>query len=89
LVLHRRCGGTPGIYADNDVSAYARKPRPEWVRLAGDIRAGLITGIACWHVDRLTRSPRQLEDVIDLAERNGVELATAAGEINLSTRPGA
>jgi hypothetical protein len=27
------------------------------VRLAADIRAGLITGVACWHVDRLTRPP--------------------------------
>jgi site-specific DNA recombinase len=77
-----------GIYADNDVSAYTRKPRPEWTRLSADIRAGVITGIACWHVDRLTRSPRELEDVIDLAERNGVELGTATGEIDLSTPTG-
>jgi site-specific DNA recombinase len=47
-----------GIYADNDLSAYTRKPRPEWLRLQADIRAGMVTGIACWHVDRLTRSPR-------------------------------
>jgi site-specific DNA recombinase len=66
-----------GIYADNDVSAYTRKPRPEWLRLQADIRAGMVTGIACWHVDRLTRSPRELEDVIDLAERNGAEPGTA------------
>lgn len=46
-----------GIYADNGVSAYARKPCPEWTRLAADIRAGLVTAVACWHVDRLTRSP--------------------------------
>ncbi|WP_276322863.1 hypothetical protein [Streptomyces sp. F001] len=37
-----------------------------------------------WHVDRLTRSPRELEDVIDLADRQGVELATVSGEIDRS-----
>src|SRR5487761_453201 len=47
-----------GVYADNDVSAYARKPRPEWGRLLADIEAGQVEAICCWHVDRLTRSPR-------------------------------
>ncbi|MCI0689919.1 MAG: recombinase family protein, partial [Sporichthyaceae bacterium] len=42
----------------------------------------------CWHVDRLTRSPRELEDVIDLADRLGVELATVTGEIDLSSVTG-
>ena len=44
--------------------------------------------IACWHVDRLTRAPRELEDVIDLADRHGVELATCTGEIDLATPTG-
>lgn len=44
--------------------------------------------MAVWHVDRLTRSPRELEDVIDLADRHGVELATVSGEIDLATPTG-
>jgi site-specific DNA recombinase len=77
-----------GVYADNDVSAYTGKPRPAWARLLADIEAGRVDAIACWHVDRLTRTPRELEDVIDLHDQAGIELATVTGEIDLSTPTG-
>jgi site-specific DNA recombinase len=51
------------VFCDNDVSAYSGKPRPQWDAMLAAITAG---EVACWHVDRLTRSPRELEDVIDL-----------------------
>ncbi|HEY1920503.1 MAG TPA: recombinase family protein [Streptosporangiaceae bacterium] len=76
------------IYPDNDVSAYSGKKRPEWERLNSDIRDGTVDAIACWHVDRLTRSPRELEDVIDLHDMHGIQLATCTGEIDLSTPTG-
>src|SRR5487761_1325051 len=77
-----------GLYAVNDVSAYSGKPRPQWGRLLADIAAGHLDAVACWHVDRLTRSPRELEDVIDLHDKHGVQLATVTGEIDLSTPTG-
>ena len=55
------------VYPDNDVSAYSGAPRPKWQELLADIQRGEVDAIAVWHVDRLTRSPRELEDVIDLA----------------------
>ncbi|MEU8250870.1 recombinase family protein [Nonomuraea sp. NPDC048916] len=76
------------VYPDNDVSAYSGAPRPAWKRLLADIEDGTVDAIVCWHVDRLTRSPRELEDVIDLADRRGVELATVTGEIDLATPTG-
>ncbi|WP_211590676.1 recombinase family protein [Microbispora sp. H11081] len=76
------------VYSDNDVSAYSGSPRPALQRLLGDIEAGTVDAIVCWHVDRLTRSPRELEDVIDLADRRGIELATVTGEIDLATPTG-
>jgi site-specific DNA recombinase len=76
------------VYADNDVSAYSGKPRPEWNRLLADIAAGNVDAICCWHVDRLTRTQRELEDVIDLHDKHDVQLATVTGEIDLSTPPG-
>ncbi|WP_306420052.1 recombinase family protein [Streptomyces sp. PKU-MA01144] len=76
------------VYPDNDVSAYSGAPRPKWQELLADIQRGEIDAIAVWHVDRLTRSPRELEDVIDLADRQGVELATVSGEIDLATPTG-
>jgi len=50
--------------------------------------AGLIDAVACWHVDRLTRSPRELEDVINLHDKRGIMLATVTGEMDLSTPTG-
>ena len=76
------------VYADNDVSAYSGAPRPEWERLIKDVQDGAVEAIVCWHVDRLTRSPRELEDVIDLADKNGIELATVTGEIDLASPTG-
>lgn len=87
-LAERRGWHVVDVYKDNDVSAYSGSPRPEWQRLLADIKSGVIDAVACWHVDRLTRSPRELEDVIDLADRQGVELATVTGEIDLATPTG-
>jgi DNA invertase Pin-like site-specific DNA recombinase len=76
------------VYPDNDVSAYSGKPRKEWTRLLADINDGLIDAVCCWHVDRLTRTPRELEDVIDLHDKAGIQLATVTGEIDLNTPTG-
>ncbi|WP_328982141.1 recombinase family protein [Streptomyces mirabilis] len=76
------------VHVDNDVSAYSGAPRPAWQELLAEVSRGEIDAVAVWHVDRLTRSPRELEDVIDLADRHGVELATVSGEIDLATPTG-
>jgi site-specific DNA recombinase len=76
------------VYVDNDTSAYSGKPRPAWERLLADVRAGAVTAVIVWHVDRLTRSPRELEDVIDLADRHGLALATVTGDVDLATPTG-
>ena len=76
------------VYVDNDVSAYSGRPRPAWRELLADVAAGRIEAVVCWHVDRLTRSPRELEDVIDLHDSHGIALASATGEIDLSTPAG-
>ncbi|WP_406442730.1 recombinase family protein [Streptomyces sp. NBC_01613] len=76
------------VHTDNDVSAYSGAPRPAWQELLAAVNRGEVDAIAVWHVDRLTRSPRELEDVIDLADRRGVELATVSGEIDLATPTG-
>ena len=87
-LCERRGWTVVDVYPDNDVSAYSGAPRPEWQRMLQDINDGVIDAVVCWHVDRLTRSPRELEDVIDLADRQGVELATVTGEIDLATPTG-
>jgi DNA invertase Pin-like site-specific DNA recombinase len=77
-----------GTYVDNDVSATSGKRRPEYERLIRDASAGLLDAVAVWDVDRLTRRPRELEDVIDLADRHGLRLASVGGDIDLGTPQG-
>lgn len=87
-VCERRGWTVVEVYTDNDVSAYSGKARPSWTRLLDDVRAGRLDAVVGWHVDRLTRSPRELEDVIDMADRHGLELATVTGEVDISTPTG-
>jgi site-specific DNA recombinase len=45
--------------------------------------------LVCWHPDRLHRSPRELEDFIDVVEASGAAVATVkAGDYDLSTATG-
>lgn len=78
-----------GTFVDNDMSAYAGKPRPEFERMVTLIRAGLIDVVVAWHPDRITRSLTELEGVIDLLDTTacGVDTVTA-GKWDLSTRSG-
>lgn len=75
-------------YMDNDTSATSRKPRPSYERMLTDIRNGAIGAVVVWDLDRLYRKPRELEDLIDLAEVGCVALATVTGDVDLSTDNG-
>lgn len=87
-LVKRRGWKVAEVYVDNDVSASSRRPRPAWLRLLADVEAGKIEAIAAWHVDRLTRSPVELEGVIAFAEGQGLELATVTGDVDLATPTG-
>ena len=76
------------VFTDNDCSATSRKPRPQYHKMMAALRAGHLDALVVWDVDRLTRSPRELEDIVDLAEQHGVELASVGGEIDLATPQG-
>lgn len=75
-------------FVDNSVSATTSKIRPEYVRLFQAVKDKRIQAIVVWDVDRLTRQPRELEDVIDLAKHYKVALASVGGEIDLATPQG-
>ncbi len=87
-LCERKGWDVAGVYPDNDVSAFSGRPREQWRRLLADIAAGRIDAIVCWHVDRLTRTPRELEDVIDLHDQRSIDLATVTGEVDLATPTG-
>lgn len=87
-MAERRGWHVAGVYADNDISAYSGKLRPQYRQLLQDIEAGAIKAVVVWHLDRLHRQPRELETFIDLVERHGVALASVAGEHDLGSPEG-
>lgn len=76
------------VFTDNDVSASSRKPRREYGRMLEAVEAGAGGVIVAWHVDRLTRRLTELEELIVLAERTGLRIATVTGDVDLSTDSG-
>lgn len=78
-----------GEYVDNSVSASKRSVRrPGYELMLEHYAAGKFEAVVCFDLDRLTRQPRQLEDLIDLAEERGLVVSTANGEADLSTDGG-
>lgn len=59
---------------DNDLGASTRskKPRPAFLQMLDEARAGAYDVIIAYTSSRLTRHPRENEDLIELAERHGV-----------------
>lgn len=84
----RRSWDVVQVYTDNDVSATRSKVRPEYQRMIRDIESGHIQAVVVWAVDRLTRTPRELEDIIDLADKRGLVFANVGGTIDLGTPEG-
>ncbi|MFD6636723.1 recombinase family protein [Micromonospora chalcea] len=75
---------------DDTISAkdYALADRPGWQRVIKLIEAGEADVIVAWHLDRVTRSMKDLESLIDIAVDRGIGLATATGDIDLTTDVG-
>lgn len=78
-----------GVYADDDISAFSGKKRPDYERLLADLTAGRINLVVAWHPDRLHRSPIELERYIAVCDPRNVPTHTVrAGELDLSTANG-
>jgi DNA invertase Pin-like site-specific DNA recombinase len=76
-------------YVDDDISAYNGKPRPEYRRMLADITGGAVDAVVVWHLDRLHRQPRELEEFFDVCDRaGGTSLATVSGDVDLATHDG-
>jgi site-specific DNA recombinase len=85
----RRCWLVADVYVDNDTSAYSGKKRREYERMLDDLASGIRDAVIVYHLDRLHRRPRELEDFLDLCDRTGIrDLACVTGEIDLGTHDG-
>lgn len=76
------------VFMDNDTSAYLNKKRPGFDKMLARIKTGP-SRVVVWHVDRLYRRPRELEDLIDLVESHPIRIeAVMGGAFDLNTHEG-
>ncbi len=78
-------------YSDNDIGAStrSRKRRPDYQRMISDAKAGQFEWIIAYTSSRLTRRPRENEDLIQLAEEHGIRFAyVRSPSIDLGTAAG-
>jgi hypothetical protein len=79
-----RLGGVLGKELDDGLSAWKKNVRrPGWEMLLERVASGASDGIVVWHTDRLFRQPRDLEKLIDLADK-GFMVASAHGARDVS-----
>lgn len=79
------------VYTDNDIGASTRstKARPEYAAMIAAARRGEHAAILAYSTSRLTRRPREFEDLLDLIDRHGVAIRTVvSGDVDLSTADG-
>ncbi|MCE7009034.1 recombinase family protein [Kibdelosporangium philippinense] len=65
-----------------------RVVRPDWEAIMTALRRGECNALAAVDIDRATRDPRILEDLIDAVELYGVYAVSMTGNIDLSTDEG-
>ena len=76
-------------YDDNDLSAFDGRYRPGFEALLDAMKTGQVDALICWHVDRLYRSMRDLERLIEIADAARVQIRTVqGGNLDLSTSTG-
>lgn len=76
------------VFMDNDTSAYLNKKRPGFASMLERVKLGPAR-LVVWHVDRLYRRPRELEDLIDLVESHPIRIeAVMGGAFDLNTHEG-
>jgi site-specific DNA recombinase len=88
--LVARRGWLPAqVYIDDDISAYRAKPRPAYRQLLRAITEGEVDAVVVWHLDRLHRYPKELEEFFEICAAAGVkDLASVTGDIDLATHDG-
>jgi DNA invertase Pin-like site-specific DNA recombinase len=76
-------------YDDNDLSAFSGKTRPGFEAMLEAMKQGEFAALICWHTDRLYRSMKDLERLIDIADVKAVQIKTVqGGDLDLSTSAG-
>jgi len=76
------------VYEDAGVSAKDMEHRPQFQQMLQDMKEGKINYIVAYKLDRITRSVRDLEELITLLEQYGCYLLCDRDDVNTSTANG-
>lgn len=76
------------IYRDEGISAKDMDHRPQFIEMMEDVKKHNIQVVVSFKLDRLTRSVRDLEKIIEELERHGCALECAMDDINTSSANG-
>lgn len=88
-LAERRGWPVQEVYVDDDRSAYSGKPRPVYRRMLDDIRGGAVDAVVVWHLDRLHRQPKELEEFFEVCDAARLTaLASVTGDTDLSSHDG-
>lgn len=79
LMAEAKGWAAPALYADNSISATSGKVRPAFERLLADVERGAVSGIVVWHLDRLTRSMKDLSRIIEAGRNHRVNISCVHG----------
>lgn len=72
------------VWRDNNVSAWRHdRKRPGWDAMLKALEAGELSAIIVYHGDRLIRHPWDLEVLLNVADAQGIQLASPTGTRNL------
>lgn len=57
--------------------------------MLADLRGGVIDAVVAWHLDRLHRQPKELEEFFEVVDQAGdAQLASVTGDVDLATHDG-
>jgi len=77
------------VYRDNDVSAYSGKTRPQFEAMLDAVKRGQYGAVISWHQDRLYRSMKDIERVIEVCDPAGALIHTVSGgDLDVSNATG-
>jgi DNA invertase Pin-like site-specific DNA recombinase len=76
-------------FDDNDISAFNGKTRPGFEAMLDMLKRGQADTIIVWHPDRLYRSMKDLERLIDIVDTHQIAIRTVnGGDMDLSNSTG-
>lgn len=76
------------VYEDAGISAKDMAHRPAFQEMLADMKKGKINYIVVYKLDRVTRSVRDLEELISVLEKHNTYLVCDRDDVNTSTANG-